>query len=269
MAFFARRVWPMLDMMLVGARSHLCEERFFTMGTYPTSPRTDFLQWCQDHVEIFEDNYAAVGITQAQASAFKKAVDDATASEGAQSRAKQAAKAATDENTQRFGILRKSVSGVVRSIKTFAENTDNDNVYVIAQIPPPATPGSTPPPGKPFAVSVQLDTNTGAPVLKWKASNPPRTSGTSYIIRRKLPGESTYSFIGVTGSKTYTDNAFTAGPDSVQYTIQGQRSDKAGAASDVFTVNFGRAPGMNGGFGGGENFVITSTSSEGSKKKAA
>ncbi|MBX9737793.1 MAG: hypothetical protein K2X32_12795 [Phycisphaerales bacterium] len=27
--------------------------------------------------------------------------------------------------------------------------------------------------------------------------------------------------------------------------------------------------GMNGGFGGGENFVITSTSSEGSKKKAA
>lgn len=236
------------------------------MGTYPTSPRNEFLQWCQDHVEVFEDNAAAIGITAAQATAFKKVVGDAASSNSAQSLAQQAAKAATTESTQRFGLLRKSVSGVVRSIKTFAENSGNNNVYVIAQIPPPATPGSTPPPGKPFNVSVQLDTNSGAPVLKWKATNPRGTSGTSYIVRRKLPGESVFSFVGVTGNKLYTDNAFIAGPDSVQYTIQGQRSDKAGAASDAFTVNFGRAPGAG---RGADSFVITSTSNDERQKKAA
>src|SRR5262249_1902804 len=38
-----------------------------------------------------------------------------------------------------------------------------------------------------------------------------------------------------------TDTTFFAGPDSVQYTIQGQRADATGPLSEVLTVNFGRA----------------------------
>jgi hypothetical protein len=41
------------------------------------------------------------------------------------------------------------------------------------------------------------------------------------------------------------DNTFIAGPDSVQYTVQGQRADAAGPESQIFTVRFGRnGPGV-------------------------
>ncbi len=237
------------------------------MGAYPTSPRNEFFQWCQDHADVFESNATAIGLTNSQAASFKLAVGDADAAVSEQSKAQETAKAATNNANLKFTTLRRSAAQMVRSIKTFAENTGNGNVYVLAQVPPPAAPGTTPPPGKPFDVSVQLDTNSGAPVLKWKARNPAGTAGTSYIVRRKLPTESAFAFVGVTGTKGFTDNTFIAGPDSVQYTIQGQRSDRAGSASDAFTINFGRAPGLNNGSNennpasnDGTNYKITGTS---------
>jgi len=40
------------------------------MATYPTSPRADFIQWCQAHSQVFIDNAAAIGLDPAQATAF-------------------------------------------------------------------------------------------------------------------------------------------------------------------------------------------------------
>ncbi|MGD9689652.1 MAG: hypothetical protein AB7K52_06395 [Phycisphaerales bacterium] len=57
----------------------------------------------------------------------------------------------------------------------------------------------------------------------------------------------------MSGTKRFVDNTFFAGPDSVQYAVQGQRADSAGPVSGPVTVSFGRAPG-----GGG--FVIASQS---------
>lgn len=37
------------------------------MSTYPTSPRSAFLDWCQVHQPIFTANAAAIGLTPAQA----------------------------------------------------------------------------------------------------------------------------------------------------------------------------------------------------------
>jgi hypothetical protein len=61
-------------------------------------------------------------------------------------------------------------------------------------------------------------------------------------VRRKLPSESVFMFVGVTGEKRFVDSTLFAGPDSVQHTVQGQRADAAGPVSEVFTVNFGRLP---------------------------
>ncbi|GMU84513.1 MAG: hypothetical protein AMXMBFR47_43820 [Planctomycetota bacterium] len=92
-------------------------------------------------------------------------------------------------------------------------------------------------------MTVTLDASGGNITLRWKAANPTGTSGTSYIIRRRLPGESEFSFIGVFGKKEFIDDSLIAGPDSVQYTVQGQRADSSGPLSPIFTVNFGQAPG--------------------------
>jgi hypothetical protein len=109
-------------------------------------------------------------------------------------------------------------------------------------IDPPAPPSPAPPPAQPTDLTVELEPQIGDLILRWKAENPSGTSGTSYIIRRKLEGESSFSFIGVTGSKKFVDTTLIAGPDTVQYTVQGQRADQTGPMSQVFMVTFGRTP---------------------------
>lgn len=213
------------------------------MGTIPTSPRADFLQWCQAHVNTFITQAANIGLTEDQANAFSAAVTAANTSNNAANLAKLNAESANANNSEKFADLRRSASEMVRSIRTFAENENNPNVYVLANVPPPVDPSVAPPPAKPTNISVELNGTTGAVMLSWKASNPAGTSGTSYIIRRRTNTTGEFAFVGVTGEKRFTDNTFFAGPDMVQYTIQGQRADSAGQVSDIFTINFGRAGG--------------------------
>ena len=61
------------------------------------------------------------------------------------------------------------------------------------------------------------------------------------MVRRRLPTETSFTIIGVSGERRYVDNSFLAGPDSVEYTVQAQRADRAGAESAIFTINFGVA----------------------------
>ncbi len=212
------------------------------MASYPTSPRLDFLNWATSHAQVFEDQEANIGLSPQQVAAFQAALTTARASETALTNAQELSKGSAITNTANFAALKRQASACVRSIKTFAENNNNDNIYVLAQIPPPADPESLPPPGQPTNLTVELSARSGALTLRWKAVNPKGAAGTSYIVRRRLPSDpaGAFQFIGATGVKKFIDNAFTAGPDSVQYTVQGQRSDKSGAESEVFFVSFGR-----------------------------
>ncbi|HPF40680.1 MAG TPA: hypothetical protein P5081_18335 [Phycisphaerae bacterium] len=227
------------------------------MATYPTTPRSDFLEWCQAHAPVFTANAAAIGLSTEQAAAFAAATTGAGDATVKQEQAQQAGKVATQEVNEAYGDLRSEASEMVRTIRTFAENSDNPSVvYNTAQIPPPAKPTPAPPPAEPKELTVTLSPNSGDLTLQWKATNPEGTSGTSYIIRRRLPTESAFTFIGVTGTKKFIDRTLTAGPDSVQYTVQGQRADSAGPESQIFTVTFGQLPG-----GGMTAYVGTSAPS--------
>ena len=213
------------------------------MSTYPTSPRSAFLEWCQAHAPVFVSKAAQIGLTPAQATAFNEAVDGAAAALIEHEQAQQTAKAVTQTTDAIFNTLRTSAGDTVRTIRAFAENAaDPLTVYTTAQIPPPATPTPAPPPAQPTDLTVTLDATMGALTLRWKASNPPGTSGTSYIIKRRLPGESAFAFIGVSGKKSFVDESLVAGPDSVQYTVQGQRGNSSGPVSPIFTVSFGQLP---------------------------
>lgn len=214
------------------------------MSTYPTSPRSDFLSWAAAHQQIFIDNAAAIGLTPAQATAFAFATTGAADADLAQVQAQEAAKVATQQVNDAVDVLRGEAGDVVRSIRAFAETQANPNaIYALAQIPAPADPTPAPPPAEPKNLIVTLEPQNGNLMLKWKASNPPGTSGTAYIVKRRLPKESDFQFIGVTGTKEFVDTTLIAGPDSVQYTVQGQRGNSAGPVSQVFTVTFGRLAG--------------------------
>lgn len=213
------------------------------MGTYPTSPRAAFLDWARIHEPIFIANAAQIGLTVEQANAFKAGVAAASAGTLAQTKAKEIARLATAQAQEGFKTLAAAAGDAVRSIRAFAETSaDPLAVYLLAQLPPPAPPSPAPPPAQPTDLRVTLDPGAGTLTLRWKAANPAGTSGTSYVIRRRLPGQTEFSFLGVSGKKSFVDATLLAGPDKVEYTVQGQRADQAGPISPIFTVNFGRTP---------------------------
>jgi len=213
------------------------------MSTYPTSPRAAFLQWCTTHAEIFATHAEEIGLTPAQGAAFASQLTKTDGAVQSQDVAKQVQQAATITVDACVASLKTMAGDAVRSIRAFAElQPDPTEIYTLAQIPPPAAPSPVPPPAQPMNLTVTLDATTGSVTLRWKCTNPPSGGGTAYIIKRKLPGQSEFSFVGVSGKKEFVDETLIAGPDWVQYTVQGQRADVPGPVSPVFTVNFGQAP---------------------------
>lgn len=208
------------------------------MPTYPTSPRPAFLQWCQAHVNVFNTQAANIGLTDTQAQAFQAAVAAAAGSLIDVQSAKDASRAATASATDRFSLLRASAAEMVRSIRTFAENTNNQaEVYQLAQISAPASPSPAPPPGQPFMPRVTLLEN-GAIRLAWKCNNPSGTQGTIYEVRRRVGGQGAFAFIGASGVKSFDDGTIPAGASQVTYEITAVRSTQRGVPAQ-FNVNFG------------------------------
>jgi|GEM_PF-2745679 len=66
------------------------------------------------------------------------------------------------------------------------------------------------------------------------------TAGTSYLVRRRLPGERAFTLLGVTGQKRFVDETIPAGMRQVEYTVQGQRGKRTGALSQIFFVSIGQ-----------------------------
>lgn len=211
------------------------------MGSIPSSPREEVLAWCEAHVEIFRTQYAGIGITADQGLDFATAVSVFATSLGEEEKARIAWEAAREASRGTYRIMRRQMTQIVSDVRYYAQDQANPSaVYELAQVPPRQDPTTAPPPGQPTNLQASIVTATGAIELKWKSNNPTGTSGTSYIITRKLPTESEFRFVGVTGERRFVDNTFIAGPDSVQYHVQGQRADSASPVSEIFTLRFGR-----------------------------
>ena len=181
------------------------------MSTYPAK-REEFLKWCEAHQDIFSSNAAAIGLTPAQATAFKNQTAALRAKTTSQTMAKDAAKAATQAVVETDGDMRELASDVVRSIRTFANNTNNDNVYNIAQIPAPGSGGVVPPPGTPTDFKVELNSD-GSITLRWKAQHPEGSDRVVYFVQRKLVGQTAFTLVGGSGERSYQDNTLPIGVD--------------------------------------------------------
>lgn len=225
----------------------------------------DLIDFFDMHAPVWATSATSIGLTAAQATAFQALATAAHDAYTAKLAADQASLAATVTLRAAVGDARQSASDLIRIIKAYAENSAKpDVVYNLAQIPPPATPKPAAPPAQPTEIAVSLVPTTGALELRWKAANPAGTSGTSYIVRRREPGGgSEFVFVGVTGEKRFVDDTFMSGPESVEYTVQGQRADSAGPVSEIFTIHFGKQG------SGGVGLTIESVSSAGGTRGGA
>jgi hypothetical protein len=215
----------------------------------------DAIDFCLVHGNVWQANAALIGLSAAQATAFKAAASSADTAYVARENAANAARAATVNQAGAVAAMRTSAADMLRSIKAFAEASANPSaVYAIAQIPPPATPSPRPAPGQPTDFKVSLNPG-GSITLKWKCPNPAGSTGTVYHVYRRIGGvEGPVSDLGTIGVREFTDDTVpsSAGGVGVVYIVQAQRADLVGPASLPMTVQFG----VGGGGGGG--IVITS-----------
>jgi hypothetical protein len=129
-------------------------------------------------------------------------------------------------------------SDMIATIRNYAQVQDDPEVYTLAQIPPPASPGTPPPPGVPTDFGVEL-LASGALSLTWKSRNPRGVGGTIYELVRQVDGGA-FTFVGSTGSRVFTDDTVPAGAAAVTYQITAVRSTARGKPAR-HTVRFGGA----------------------------
>ncbi len=205
------------------------------MGVTPNT-RLGKIEFYEAHLQIWATNAVAIGLTAPQVLALQTKVAAARAAFNAAEVARQASKAATFNFHLGADDMADSGSDIIRTIKNFAETSNNPNVYNLAQIPAPQPAGPTPPPGRSFELTVGL-LQTGAVELKWKCENPAGTSGTVYEVQRRI-GNGPFNYVGVTGTRSFTDDTLPLGSSSIIYQITAIRSTQNGPVAQ-FVVNFG------------------------------
>jgi hypothetical protein len=208
------------------------------MGVVPDS-RIGKIEFYEAHIAPWTSHAAAIGLTPAAVTALSTLTTQARAAFNAAEAARAAAKAATQNFYDKVRAMHSNPgagSDMIETIKTYAQTKNDPNVYVLAQIPPPATPGITPPPGTPLDFTVSLLQN-GALELKWKCNNPSGTQGTIYEVKRQTGGGA-FTFIGASGVKSVTDDTLPSGATPATYQVTAVRSTARGNPAQ-FTVNFG------------------------------
>jgi len=198
----------------------------------------DAVQFFESHVPVWQAAPTTIGLTPALVTSCDNAAKAARAAYTAQQNTKNAAKAATATYLNSVSALRNIGGDLIKTIKAFADTTSNPNVYSLAQIPPPAAPTPLPPPGQPTSFAVQL-TPAGALYLSWKSANSAASSGAFFTVKRRLEGESTFTLIGGTGSKSFSDDTVPFGTNTLTYIVQGFRGIEPGPESEQLSVQFG------------------------------
>ncbi|VAX40710.1 hypothetical protein MNBD_PLANCTO03-464, partial [hydrothermal vent metagenome] len=212
-----------------------CRQKGIAMGVLPDS-RIQQIEWFEQRLAAWMSNTAAIGLTPAQVSQLQGELAAARADYMTAQQARNDSKSATVGFHASSDTLVDDGRDLIKTIKAFAEATNDPNVYVLADVPPPAPPGVVPPPGTPFDFRVSL-LQDGAIELGWKCNNPTGGGGTVYEIKRSEAG-GPMAFINNTGAKSFVDNTVPANSGPVTYQITAVRSTLSGNPAQ-FTVQFG------------------------------
>src|SRR4051794_26727586 len=131
---------------------------------------TDKISFYENHTTPWSANAVAIGTTATAVTDLTTKTTAARAAFNAQQAAQDAAKAATLTLKNALDAMAIAGSNIIQQIRTKAA-TAGDSVYVLAQIPAPATPSPVGAPGTPMDFKVSLGAD-GALTLQWKCSNP-------------------------------------------------------------------------------------------------
>lgn len=199
------------------------------------------VEFYEAHVPTWTTNAALIGLTTDQVADLNTLVTQARDDYEAMLVARNSAKSATQTFYNSVAAMHAGAGAgadMIQTIKTFAATSNNLNVFALADLPEPAAPGTTPPPGTPtdFKVSLRGD---GALELAWKCSNPGNGGQPVYEILRRF-GAGAFAFAGNAHERSYIDDSIPEGAAPVTYQITAVRTTARGNPAQ-FLVNFGAA----------------------------
>jgi hypothetical protein len=232
----------------------------------PVLPQSDLqkVEFMEAHLALWTTNATAIGLTSAQVTAMSTATTAARTGFNGQQSAKAAAKAATANFHNLVRTMSDLSSDAIKAIKLKAAQTNDPNVFVLANIPAPSPPSPTPPPKPP--TDLVADPNADGTIsLRWQGSV---ANATFFSVWRKLGSSTTWTNVGSTALKTFVDAAVPTSPipASIVYAVRAQRGSIISDPSVQAEVVYG-GPGV-GFFAGAEvpGFApeVSSPASEGS-----
>ncbi|KAA0215859.1 MAG: hypothetical protein DYG94_06800 [Leptolyngbya sp. PLA3] len=192
------------------------------------------LAFYEQHTPVWAAAAASIGLSSTQLTALASLVNDArNAFDDAQA-ARSASRAATTVQTNAMSALSEFGADLIKTIRAFAETSNDPNVYAVAQIPPPKPPTPAGPPDMPTDLTATFIFPWGIR-LTWKGS----VAQSAYFgVFRRLPGETNFTMIKTFKDKWFDDTTLPTGISSVEYYIAAFR-DSYQVNSAALGLQFG------------------------------
>jgi hypothetical protein len=157
--------------------------------------------------------------------------------------ARDAAKAATQNFYNAHGTMLTTGRGLIATIKAFAEASDDPNVYVLANIDPPAPPTPTPAPETPTDLVGSISPS-GSVTLTWSSTRSGATRGIFFLVERQRESETTWTPLGGVMEKAMIDPNPGLGEGPVQYLVRAGRNTSYSEWTVPISFNVPCGPGL-------------------------
>lgn len=194
------------------------------------------LEFFEARYDLWIANATALGISSASANSLKtKTNDDRDAFNAAQI-ARDAAKSATlnwyiaNDDTVTLG------RDLIRTIKNYAESTNNPTVYTLAAIDPPAPPTPVPAPTTPTDMNGSVSPS-GVVTITWRAERSGPTSGIFFMVERQR-ASGPWAVIGAAVEKSFIDPEANITESAVAYRVRAMRGETTSDYTTPVVFNF-------------------------------
>ena len=182
---------------------------------------------------------AGIGLDLPSITALQTATENARTALTEQGAAHAAARASTLNLHNVADVMDNLASDAIRAIKLHASQTNDPNVYVLANIPAPQPPTPAGPPKAPTELVADPNAD-GTVTLRWKGSV---ANHTFFSLQRKLDS-GPWMPLGAMAVKTFLDTTIpTPPPTAVLYRVFSQRQNLVSEPSMLAGVSYGSGDG--------------------------
>lgn len=212
------------------------------MGTVPQT-KVGRIEFFEDHLAVWAADPTSIGIAATDVVDLSVKVDAARAAYETAHASRNQAKADTEGQDDAIADMYDLGADLIKTIRAYAQKTNNPTVYQTAQIPAPKPPSPVGKPDAPTEVAAEINA-FGYAVIKWKGN---RTGGTYYILERQLTPVSgapeAWAYAGSSTANDYTDTTIPVGFQTVTYRVFARRPAGDSTPTVANPIYFGIAPG--------------------------